>query len=128
MINYINILREDEKAKITEIQKQFVTQYGFELPTEDIAMSMSTYDKVNQSGFINELPALFGDLYLEIALYKVLIEDYNITVKGKLNQLGQNYLSRETQSKYMLNSGLANQILIGNSTNLYVTKNSPKTT
>ena len=127
MKKYINILREDEKAKVNEMQKQFATQYGFELAIEDIALSMSTYDKVNQAGFINELPALFGDLYLETALYKVLIEDYNITVKGKLNKLGQNYLSRETQSKYMLDSGLADQILVGNSTNLYVTKNSPKT-
>lgn len=56
-----------------------------------------------------------------------MIEDYNIMIKGKLNLLGQNYLSRETQSKYMLDSGLADHILVGNSTNLYVTKNSPKT-
>lgn len=127
MKNYINILREDEKTKVNEIQKQFLKQYGFELPIEEVAMTMSTYDKINQSGFSNYLPALLGDLYLETALYKVLIEDYNIMVKGKLNLLGQNYLSRETQSKYMLDSGLADHILVGNSTNLYVTKNSPKT-
>jgi hypothetical protein len=127
MIKYIDILREDEINRIKELKEIFINQYGFELPIEELAMNMSTTDKVNQSGFENELPALFGDLYLETALYKVLIDDYNITTKGKLNQLGQKYLSRDTQSEYMLNSGLAGYILVGNSTNLYVTKKSPKT-
>jgi len=127
MIEYIDILREDELKRIKELKEVFINYYGLELPIEELAMNMSTTDKVNQSGFENELPALFGDLYLETALYKVLIEDFNITTKGKLNQLGQNYLSRDTQSEYMLKSGLADYILVGNSTNLYVTKNSPTT-
>lgn len=61
MKKYMNILREDEITKANEIQEQFIIQYGFELPIEDIAISMSTYDKVNQSGFSNKLPALLGD-------------------------------------------------------------------
>jgi dsRNA-specific ribonuclease len=127
MINYINILREYDIKRTEEFNKLYLKEYGFDLPIEDIALSISTYDKIYQSGYKNELPALFGDLYLEIALYKVLIEDYNITKKGKLNQLGQHYLSRDIQSKYMLESGMADYIIVGNSTNLYVTKNSPKT-
>ena len=61
MKKYMNILREDEITKANEIQEQFIIQYGFELLIKDIAISMSKYDKVNQSGFSNELPALLGD-------------------------------------------------------------------
>ncbi len=125
--NYMNILRKDEKLKVNEFKGIYLEKYGFNLPIKEVAIAISTYDKINQSGFTNYLPALLGDSYLQTALYEVLIEDYQVFVKGKLNTYGQNYCSRKTQSKYILESGIADYIIVGTSTNLYITKRSPNT-
>lgn len=127
MENYINILREDERKKTNDFNKIYMEKYGFMLPANEVALAISTYDKVNQSGYRNYLPALLGDSYFRTAVIEVLIEDYNMFVKGNIQSSVNFDCGRKKQSKFIIESDIVDYIIVGNSTNLYITKQSPKT-
>lgn len=116
-MKYFEVINQKEQQSIIGLENLLSQKFNISnLSKNGLIVCMSNSARSNELGLPNMRKyALIGDKYLDFLIYESEVNKNRLINKGELDDIRQSRTNKVNQHSLMLQSGIANYILVGGS-------------
>lgn len=114
-MEYFERINQKEQQSIMELETHLESNFGIKgIHRNGLIVCMMNSARSNELGLPNMTKyALIGDKYLDFLIYETEVEKNRLIKKGELDDIRQIRTNMNKQHSLMVQSGIANHILVG---------------